>query len=449
MFARSARRLPLAPLRQWSRAASTTPVSKTSPSTARKLALAAAASLSLAAAYTYYTDAQSSLHGSVLLPIVRLTMPAEFSHSFAIQCFKYGLSPWEKRTEDEIDPAHQLEHSLFGGKIRLRNILGVAAGLDKHGDAIDPLFDLGFGYVEIGSVTPLEQPGNPKPRFFRLIDDNAVINRYGFNSVGHAAVADRLRSRLSKNQDAFKASGGLRSLRPGRCLALNLGKNKTGDEVQDYVAGVMALGPYADVLVINVSSPNTPGLRDLQAGDKLTTLLSAVVQSRNKLPDQIKDDPLLQSPNPHLPPIVVKIAPDLSESEVESIAHSIKHAGIDGVIVSNTTIARPDTLKSDPALVQQAGGLSGTPVKPFSLAAVRLIKKYLHNDAAGKQIDIIGCGGISSSADALEFAHAGASAVQLYTAFAYQGGAIAGKVKRDLVKDLKGQNWKDIVGKPE
>jgi dihydroorotate dehydrogenase len=233
----------------------------------------------------------------------------------------------------------------------LSNPVGIAAGFDKDAEAIDGLFDLGFGYVEIGSVTPLPQPGNPKPRFFRLEEDNACINRYGFNSAGHRQTLWRLQNRIRSfanehpslfpDYDPSNPITGLRilpptglpkSLRPGHLLAVNLGKNKTSaaESNDDYISGVKLLGPYADVLVINVSSPNTPGLRSLQSSNFLTKLLQDVTKERDALPGKKEDKAK----------VVVKIAPDLGENELEDIARAVRGSGVEGVIVSNTTVKR-------------------------------------------------------------------------------------------------------------
>lgn len=218
---------------------------------------------------------------------------------------------------------------------------------------ISALFALGFGYVEIGSVTPEPQEGNPKPRFFRLPEDDAVINRYGFNSDGHAAVLANLQARLTAfyklnkmlitpNHDfsyPFPPQNVNRSLHPTKLLGINLGKNKTSpeDSDEDYLEGVRTFGPYADVLVINVSSPNTPGLRLLQGGGRLETLLKAVVREKEDL--SVGSDG-------RRPRVLVKVAPDLGEEQIIDIATAVKASGVDGVIVSNTTISRPDSLKS-------------------------------------------------------------------------------------------------------
>lgn len=385
--------------------------------------------------YIHGRDCRTSAQKYLFTPAVRSVMDGEQAHNFAIQVFKNpSLAP--KAPEDwktTHDPNNTLDVTLFKSpanpkvhSISLDSPLGIAAGFDKNGDAIDSLFNLGFSYVEIGSITPLPQPGNPKPRVFRLERDRAVINRYGFNSEGHLAVLAKLKMREVKlnNSTSDNFAG-----KPKHALAINLGKNKTGDEVEDYIKGVDTFGPHADLLVVNVSSPNTPGLRDLQSEEKLTNLLKTLVNRRDALPME------------SLPPIVVKIAPDLTKPEIESIASAVKESKIDGVIVSNTTVARPETLKSAPELTKQAGGLSGVPLKPYSLAALKTLRKEL-----GKDITIIGCGGISSGADAIEFAKAGADFVQLYTSMTYKGPGVACEVKEEILDQLQGKKWTEIVG---
>lgn len=388
--------------------------------------------------FYYYSDPESAIH-SIILPIVRLITDAEQSHVLSISLMKYPwLIPREKANWADLnDKERLLEVTLFKNcfnkKVQpmvLRTPVGVAAGLDKNGEAIDSLFQLGFSYVEIGSITPLPQPGNPLPRVFRLEKDQAVINRYGFNSAGHNAVLASLKTRLARaGTDGKTAPLDKNSLCEGKALGINLGKNKNGDEIQDYVTGVKNFGPYADVLIVNVSSPNTPGLRDIQNEQRLTKLLKAVIKERDGLDQDI------------LPPLMVKIAPDLTEPEIESIAHAVKSSQVDGVIVSNTTIQRPTNLKSDKFLTSQTGGLSGVPLKRYSLRALATLRKYVGND-----ITIIGCGGISSGRDAIEFAKAGADFVQLYTSFAYQGPCTAGKIKREILHELNGQTWKSLKG---
>jgi dihydroorotate dehydrogenase len=345
--------------------------------------------------------------------------------------------------------------------LKLSNPIGLAAGFDKQAEAIDGLLNLGFGIVEVGSVTPEPQPGNEKPRYFRLTADRAAINRYGFNSEGHDVILGRLRQRVqqwilgSSNlarsriavPDSTSDTAQLlreadintvlasdhvpKSLRPGQLLAVNLGKNKTSpeDSVQDYVKGVEKLGEYADIVVINVSSPNTPGLRGMQRKEILHGLMSKVVEARNHLPSKV--------------PILVKISPDLSKNELNDIADAAISSGIEGLIVSNTTTTRPSSLLSDAELTDQKGGLSGAPLKPLALEAVQTVRRRV-----GKKMTIIGCGGIFSGEDALDFAKAGADAIELYTSFGYEGVGHPRRVKDELVAILKsqGKTWKASVG---
>lgn len=376
-------------------------------------------------------DARSAINEYVWCPLMRFFTTAEQGHNLGIDILRSGVYP--RLFSDVDDPI--LKVNVFGKA--LSNPVGMAAGFDKHGQVMDPLFNLGFGYVEIGSITPLPQPGNPTPRFFRLSQDEAVINRYGFNSVGHLEVLAELKKRFAKLHVKHPEAK-LNSFRDNRFLAINLGKNKTGDEVQDYITGVQNFGPYADALVINVSSPNTPGLRDLQNESKLTNLLTKVVAERDSL------DGTLIDPS-RKPPILVKIAPDLTEPEIKSIAQSAKDSKIDGIILSNTTIQRPvDDLITKGSVVQEAGGLSGKPLKPIALKAFRILREYTKDS----NIVLVGCGGISSGKDAIEFAKAGATYIEFYTAFAYKGVGLARKIKDEITVELKkeGKTWMEIVG---
>lgn len=385
-------------------------------------------------AFAYYAlDARAGFHEYVLCPLIRATMDAETAHKFGIEAMKYGLAPRlrgeDKLLEDKLEPL--LGVDVFG--TRMKSPIGLAAGLDKNGEAIDALFNSGFSYVEIGSITPEPQAGNPKPRFFRLPRDDAVINRYGFNSVGHMSVLATLKARF---WDKVTEDASSNAFQNGKLLAINLGKNKYGDEVEDYVKGVRRLGPFADVLVVNVSSPNTPGLRDLQSEEKLTNLLTTVVGEREK----VGKNNLGQKP-----PVLVKVAPDLTEPEIELIANAAKQAKVDGIIISNTTVQRPkNLLTTDQTLINQAGGLSGKPLKPLSLQALRMLRKYTKDS----DLVLVGCGGISSGADALEFGKAGATFIEMYTAFAYKGPGLPAKVRDELALLLQkeGKTWQQIVG---
>lgn len=394
--------------------------------------------LGLGLGYFYVMNSRSAIHEFLVCPIVRLITPdAENGHKLGIWCLKWGLAP---KLFFDKDP-ESMHVKVFGKT--LTNPVGCAAGLDKDAEAIDGIMPCGFGYMEVGTVTPLAQPGNPRPRFFRLPEDDAVINRYGFNSNGHEVMLKNLSKRVSKFLRSYKGDKeeSNLSLYNNKFLAINIGKNKTGDEVQDYLKGVEKFQPYADVLVINVSSPNTPGLRDLQAESKLTNLLTEIVATRNA---NIKNGNALGATN-HKPPVLVKIAPDLTEDEIKDIVQSAKTSKIDGIIVSNTTIQRPNTLKTkDETLRNQKGGLSGKPLKPFSIKALKTAAKY----AKGSDLVLVGCGGISTGQDAIEFAKAGASFVEIYTSYAYSGPGLIARIKDEIKEglDKEGKTWMEIIG---
>jgi dihydroorotate dehydrogenase len=275
--------------------------------------------------------------------------------------------------------------------------LGLAAGFDKNGVGIDALANLGFGFVEIGTITGEPQPGNPQPRLARLPADRAVVNRMGFNNDGAEVVARRLAARRLDRTGR----------RQGVPLGINIGKTKAVPEeyaVRDYEKSTSLLTPYADYLVVNVSSPNTPGLRDLQAVDRLEPLLRAVRTRADSLSDR------------HVP-LLVKIAPDLGDEDVLAVADLAVSLGLDGIVATNTTIAR-DGLASTPAQVEAAGagGLSGRPLRARSTEVLRLLR-----DRVGDDLVLIGVGGISTAEDALERLAAGADLLQAYTAFIYEG----------------------------
>ncbi|KAH7327599.1 hypothetical protein B0J17DRAFT_620262 [Rhizoctonia solani] len=369
----------------------------------------------------YYYDSRSAIHRWVVPPLMRATLDPEDAHRLALRVLGTRFTPTDHGVNDQV-----LKYKLWD--IEMPSPVGLAAGFDKDGEAIDGLFGLGFDWVEIGSVTPKAQGGNPKPRVFTLPEDDAMINRYGFPSRGHDLMLARLRSRSkSPSFDEQVVS----SSEPRQVLAVNLGKNKFSppDSIADYLAGVRRFGlqPNVSVLVINVSSPNTPGLRGLQNRGMLEELLDGVCKERDALPRS----------NP--PKIVLKIAPDLDELAIQDVAEAVRESGADGVIVSNTTIQRPG-LKS--ASAQEVGGLSGPPLFPLSLKALKVLRAHLPAD-----IPIIGCGGISSGADALEFARAGASSIQLYTVFGYSGVGTARRIKDELTDELKRLNttWEKVV----
>ncbi|KAJ7043553.1 hypothetical protein C8F04DRAFT_1028445 [Mycena alexandri] len=372
----------------------------------------------------YYLDARSGIHRYVFAPLLRHTLDAETGHRVAVQVLRRGLGP-----RDPVEDDVRLMSELWG--LEISNPVGLAAGFDKNGEAIDGLFNLGFSWVEIGSVTPKPQAGNPRPRVFHLPEDAGLINRYGFPSEGHASVLSRLRARIPQFFGVEEVASA--AFRPGAVLAVNLGKNKESpaDSINDFVAGVRTFGPYSDVLVVNVSSPNTPGLRGLQNRDLLEALLAGVTQAREELPLSTRK-----------PKLVLKIAPDLTEAQLVEIAGVIQNTTIDGVIVSNTTTQRPSELLAPNKI--ETGGLSGAPLKQYSLAALRTLRKNLP-----ARIPLIGCGGISTGADALEYAKAGASLVQVYTGFGYDGAGACRRIKDQLVDELakEGMTWAEVVNK--
>ncbi|MCK9511662.1 MAG: quinone-dependent dihydroorotate dehydrogenase [Pigmentiphaga sp.] len=291
-------------------------------------------------------------------------------------------------------PAPLAPRTLMG--LRLNNPVGLAAGLDKNGEFIDALASLGFGFMEIGTVTPRAQPGNPRPRMFRLPKAEALINRMGFNNHGLEAFIRNVR------QSQYRGRGGI--------LGLNIGKNADTPierAADDYVAGLEGVYPHADYVTVNISSPNTQNLRSLQGADELGTLLGTLCQARERLADQ----------HGRRVPLVVKIAPDLENDGVDAIADTVARLGIDGVIATNTTLARDEVRHLRHG--HEAGGLSGRPVHRKSLAVISRLR-----ERSGPGLAIIGVGGIMSAADARAKISAGADVVQLYTGLIYQGPAL-------------------------
>jgi dihydroorotate dehydrogenase len=286
-------------------------------------------------------------------------------------------------------------------------VLGLAAGFDKNAVGIDALAALGFGFVEVGTVTGEPQPGNPRPRLFRLPADRAIVNRMGFNNDGAEVVAGRL---------AERSRGRHRPV----VVGVNIGKTKLvpdDEAVADYEKSTRLLAPYADYLVVNVSSPNTPGLRDLQSTDRLRPLLGAVRQQA----DAVR--------RTHLP-LLVKIAPDLSDKDVVAVADLAVELGLDGIVATNTTTRR-EGLRSAAQAVEAvgAGGLSGAPVKARAVEVMRLLR-----DRVGPDLTLVGVGGIGDAADARERLDAGATLLQAYTAFVYEGALWPARVQRELAR---------------
>lgn len=293
----------------------------------------------------------------------------------------------------------RLQRKLFG--LTFSNPVGLAAGFDKDARMVDQLADLGFGFIEIGTLTPKPQPGNERPRLFRLPQDQALINRMGFNNEGVVAAVTRLKKKKS-----------------GVIVGGNIGKNKltpNDSAVDDYVTCFDALYPYVDYFVLNVSSPNTPGLRELQDREPLEQLLRKVIARNREMPVAR--------------PVLLKIAPDLTETQLEDIVAIVKVTGLDGVIATNTTISR-DGLQTSRELLERigAGGLSGKPLTVRATEVIRFLRARL-----GKDFPIIGVGGIMSPEDALEKLDAGADLVQLYTGFIYEGPGLIKRINKRIL----------------
>lgn len=343
----------------------------------------------------------------IMRPLL-FALPPEFSHRLSIKALQAGLAGFVPR----VDDPPSLNTSLWG--LKFSNPLGMAAGFDKNAEVPGALLRLGFGFTETGTVTPLPQQGNNKPRLFRLKEDRAIINRLGFNNQGLEKVAARL-ERLS-------------AARAGP-IGVNIGANKiSSDRIEDYAVGFSRLLGLADYFVINVSSPNTPGLRELQSKSALTDILQRTrAVLREKLPHG-KDQ---------RPPVLVKVAPDLTSKEQEEIAELALGGDIDGLVISNTTIARAPGLGS--AHRDQAGGLSGQPL--FELSTAALADFYRLTKGA---VPLIGVGGISSGRDAYRKIRAGATLLQLYTALIYQGPGLLSRIKTELADCLEADGFKKI-----
>lgn len=332
---------------------------------------------------------------------VLMRMDAETAHRTTINALKFGLAP-----SGAPSPAN-LATTLLG--LELPNPIGMAPGFDKNAEVFAPLMRVGFGFVEVGTLTPRPQPGNPAPRVFRLPRAMGVINRLGFNNDGHEAAFERLRER-----------------EPGQVIGVNIGANKDSAEfVADYVAGVITFSPLADYLALNISSPNTPGLRDLQAEQALTDLLRAVLDARAAQPKQ--------------PPILVKIAPDLDETQMDTIARTVLDSGIDGLIVSNTTVSRDAVTGHENA--GEPGGLSGRPL--FNLATRRLAQM---RQRVGPSFPLVGVGGIHSAQSAIAKFEAGANVVQLYSALVYGGLEMVEEIKRGLSHEVAARGLSHVAG---
>lgn len=330
-----------------------------------------------------------------LLKLLRL-LPAETAHQLAVTALERGLVPAAPLYEDK-----RLAFSLAG--LALSNPVGLAAGFDKNAQTLAHIFTQGFGFAEVGTVTPKPQPGNPKPRVFRFPKQQAVVNRLGFNNAGIDAALVRLQS---------KRSG---------IVGVNIGKNKDApDAVADYITGFRAFHTQADFLTINISSPNTEGLRTLQYGDELEALLGALQTARREA-DSVT-------------PLFVKIAPDMDQQALQAVIEAAIDTGMNGLIISNTTLSRPEGIPET-----LAGGLSGPPL--FALSTERLRQAYRLSEG---KLALIGVGGIASAEDAYQKIRAGASAIQLYTALIYQGFTLVDRIKRGLVARLERDGYHSL-----
>jgi dihydroorotate dehydrogenase len=320
----------------------------------------------------------------------------EQAHELTLRVLEAGIHPRPSGSDDA-----RLRATVWG--LDLPNPLGLAAGFDKDARVPDRLLAMGFGHVEVGTVTPLQQAGNPRPRLFRLERDRALINRLGFNNGGHAAALARLRRRAATNGMAG-------------VVGVNIGANRdAGDRVADYVAGVRAFCDVAGYFTVNISSPNTPGLRDLQAPAALDGLLARVLEAR---------EALVAAGKPRRP-VVVKLAPDLADEDLEPVVRVLAQRRVDGIAVSNTTLARAGLAERE--LAREAGGLSGRPL--FARSTAVLARVHL---LTGGRIPLIGVGGIDSGAAAIAKIEAGASLLQLYTGLVYEGPGLIARIKRDL-----------------
>ncbi len=329
----------------------------------------------------------------------------ETAHNLTIAALASGLYPRNWKADDP-----SLRVSLFGSDFP--NPVGIAAGFDKNAQVPDAMLGLGFGFAEVGTITPRPQDGNPKPRIFRLPAHNAVINRLGFNNEGHEAALVRLKKRGN-------ASG---------IVGVNVGANKDStDRIGDYLSGLTTFYDVASYFTVNISSPNTPGLRGLQEGEELASLLSRIDERRAEL----------AGPTGSRKPVLLKIAPDLDDEQLEHVAASCLESGLDGVIVSNTTLSRDGV---DGPNAGEAGGLSG---RPLFERSTRVLAKF-HRLTDGR-LPLVGVGGIASGADAYAKIRAGASLVQLYTALIFKGPGLVTAIKQDLGSLLKRDGHSSIA----
>ncbi len=340
----------------------------------------------------------------LLMPLLR-GLDAEQAHRLALRALKSGvISRFYPPAPDDAVLATTLWGKVFA------NPIGIAAGFDKNAEVVDAIFNLGFGFAEVGGVTPMPQAGNPRPRLFRLDADRAVINRMGFNNHGASEVAQRVTAR--------------KTTRP---IGVNLGKNKEStDAVADYATLASVFARHVDFLVINVSSPNTPGLRSLQNVEPLRDIIRAARTARDRA--------VTAAPTP----LLLKIAPDLNATDVEDIARVALEEKLEGLVIANTTISRPDSLMSPGRT--EAGGLSGAPLLEMSTRLLRRVYEITNG-----QIPLVGVGGISNGSDAYAKIRAGASLVQLYSALVFEGPGLLNRIKRELAILLKRDGFTSVA----
>jgi len=387
--------------------------------------------VAISAPVVYYTvsDSQSFIYKFITKVGHFITSNnPEKAHNIAIFLAKNGIVPRDRIGNDKI-----LACKIWG--ISFPSCIGLAAGFDKNAECMTSMRGLGFGFVEIGSITPVPQPGNPKPRIFRLQNDLAVINRCGFNSDGMEEVANRLEEYRSKQvkEEVSLLNRGI--------IGVNLGKNKeTEDALSDYVAGVQKLLPYADYLVINISSPNTVGLRNLQTKNNLYSLVSGVQKC---IDSTLKRPGYLSRSTSELakfrPPLLIKISPDMTTDELNDVCDVALYLKVDGIIVSNTTVNEREKLLTR-AYADEIGGLSGKPLLSRSNQALSDVYKRTQG-----KIPLIGVGGVFNAQDALEKIKLGASLVQVYTGLIYEGPGLPADIKQGLVELLRQEGYSNVT----
>ncbi|KAG5983114.1 hypothetical protein E4U55_000758 [Claviceps digitariae] len=429
---------------------STTNTASVYASRAKALVYGSALAATVYVTYLYTTDTRAFVHRYIVPRLLRAVYPdAEDAHHAGTRTLKtlheFGLAPRERGSSLQTP---ELNTSVWG--MQLSNPIGISAGLDKDGEIADVLFGFGAGVVEIGGITPLPQAGNPRPRVFRVPATDGMVNRYGLNSKGADDVARRLRDRVGRfarsmgmtSQEVLDGAAGVPpgSLQTGRLLAVQIAKNKETDErdekavADDHVYCVSRLAPYADIVVVNVSSPNTPGLRDLQATEPLTRLLSAVVKEASRT-------------NRKTPPrVMVKVSPDEDEdAQLEGIVEAVRRSGVDGLIVGNTTKRRTGLVPAGIKLTAQeqralaeTGGYSGPAMFDRTLHLVGRYRKMLDaQPAPASQTVLFATGGITNGEQALRVLNAGASVAMVYTGMVYGGAGTITRIKSEMKNQLE------------